>query len=312
MSEARARPRGGRPGSTEEARELVALVSSLSETGDALDADAVAARLGVSRAHAEKLLSLVLTARTTAGAGLPLVDDDGALALVSSGGTRGRALRLTRSETLALVAALEQLGVPDDDPLRSRLESALDADPVDEGLVRGLAGARTDGGAAPALAVCAGALAARRDLAFSYRRLDGGAPTDRRVRPLGLRREDGAWLLDAFDLGRAGERTFRVDRMSDARACAPAAPTAPAAEPGAGDGTRTVRLSFSDPRYLELLPWHELDVEPAGAGGVIRARTPWYGGSWLVRMVAACGGTCTTDDPELAARVRALADDALR
>ena len=44
-----ARPRGaGRPGALDEARELVALVASLSEAGDALTLDAVSSRLGVS------------------------------------------------------------------------------------------------------------------------------------------------------------------------------------------------------------------------------------------------------------------------
>lgn len=301
---------GGRPGSVEEARELVTLVSSLSEAGDALDAGAVASRLGVSQERAEKLLSLVLTARTTSGSGLPLTEDDGMLALVTDDGTRGRALRLTRPETLALVAALDRLGVGGDDPLRARLESALSADPVDEGLARRVVDARADDGAADALAVCARALARRRDLAFSYRRLDETEATERTVRPRGLRCEDGAWLLDALDLGRAGERTFRVDRMDDVRETEPG--ESPVAEPDEGHASgRTVSLTFSDPSYLELLPWHELDVEPADADGTVRARTPWYGGSWLVRMVAACGGTCVTDDPELAARVRELAEDAL-
>lgn len=307
-----AKPRrvGGRPGSLEEARELVTLVSSLSEAGDALDAGAVAARLGVSRERAEKLLSLVLTARTTAGSGLPLTEDDGMLALVSGDGTRGRALRLTRSETLALAAALGRLGVGEDDPLRARLESALAADPVDEGLARRVTGARADEGEAGSLAVCAQALAGHRDLAFSYRRLGETEAAERSVRPTALRCEDGAWLLDAFDLGHSGERTFRVDRMGDVRETEPG--ERPVAAPG-GDhaSARTVCLTFSDPSYLELLPWHELDVEPARGDGTVRARTPWYGGPWLVRMVAACGGTCATDDPELAARVRELADDAL-
>ena len=40
-------PGAGRPGSLDEARELVALVSSLSDAGDSLSAAAVAERLGV-------------------------------------------------------------------------------------------------------------------------------------------------------------------------------------------------------------------------------------------------------------------------
>ena len=45
----------GRPGALDTAHELVPLVSSLSEAGDALSSDAVAERLGVDEGEAEKL-----------------------------------------------------------------------------------------------------------------------------------------------------------------------------------------------------------------------------------------------------------------
>ncbi|HBG3383148.1 TPA: hypothetical protein KQB18_004396, partial [Clostridioides difficile] len=55
------RASAGRIGAVDEARELVALVSSLSEAGDALSAKAVAARLGTTPERAEKLIGLVGT-----------------------------------------------------------------------------------------------------------------------------------------------------------------------------------------------------------------------------------------------------------
>ena len=315
-----ARGRGsGRRGALDEARELVALVASLSEAGDALAPEAVASRLGVSRERAEALIELVLTAAGAEGARLPLVEDAEGVTLAFSQGMRGRRVRLTRAETLALAAALEALGVPGDDPLRQRLEGCASEDPVSENLVERLLGGGP-GERPAAVEACAEALARRSDLAFAYRKAPAGpgsaaekdgaptatpAPEPRLVSPLRLYLEDGAWYLSAFDLVRQAERTFRLDRMESPelrpRAQRPERSRRPRQE-------RLVRLAFADERYLDLLPWH--DLRPAGRDertGAALFDTPLYEGTWLARMVAACGGACTTTDPALAEQVRSYA-----
>ena len=302
-----ARVRGaGRHGALDEARELVSLLTSLSEAGDALAPDAVAERLGVSRERANKLIGLVLTSAAGDGSVLPLVEDGEEVTLLLSDGMRGRSLRLTRSETLALVAALERLGVPGDDPLRARLESSLSA-LVSEEQARRTLGA-SDSPVSTQVTACARALAGRRALSFSYRK-PGSAPERRLAAPLGLRHEDGTWYLDARDLERGGERTFRLDRMSDM-----ADGGAVAAQGHEADNreARLVRVYFSDPRYLDLLPWHDLEVLSRDDGEApIVAETPYYGGMWLPRMIAACAGTAHTNDAEVTALVRAYAGQAL-
>ena len=70
---------------------------------------------------------------------------------------------------------------------------------------------------------------------------------------------------------------------------------------------REVRVTFRDERFLSLLPWHGLVVEGRDEDGSVRTRTAYYGGEWLVRMLAACGGTAVTDDEGLAGRVREYA-----
>ena len=108
-------------GALGEARELVALVASLSEAGDALTAQAVASKLGVSLERAEKLIELVLTASVGDGLGLPLIEEKDGVSLLTSRGVRGRRLRLTRAETVALLAALDRMGTSGADELRDAL-----------------------------------------------------------------------------------------------------------------------------------------------------------------------------------------------
>ena len=85
------------------------------------------------------------------------------------------------------------------------------------------------------------------------------------------------------------------------------APEAPA--PGAG---RTVAITFTDSTYLDLLPWHDLKILTRDDGEApIVAETPYYGGMWLPRMIAACAGTAHTNDAEVTALVRAYAEQTL-
>lgn len=296
----------GRRGALEEARELVALVASLSEAGDALTVNAVAAKLGTSRERAEKLIELVLTATLGDETRLPLVEEQGGVTLLLSAGVRGRRLRLSRSETVALAAALEELGVAEDDPLREKLESSLSQEPVDPDLVRSVVAAdMTDG--TSELAVCAAARAQGRMLAFSYRKAGEDAEEERRAVPLDLRREDGAWYLDAHDPDRGDTRTFRLDRMAHARLLG----RADAPQEAAHETARMVEITFSDPRYLQLLPWHRLHVKQTDRRGRVHAETPYYGGDWLPRMLAACAGSASTTDEEVRRRVAAYARSCL-
>lgn len=282
----------GRPGSLEEARELIALVSGLSEAGDALTAAAVSDRLGISRERAERLLDLVLTAAGTSGTGLPLIEDGDELTLVFSQGMRGRRLRLTREETLALMAALDRLGVPEGDDLLSRLEQSLAREAVDKDLIERLVGAEQGTGVSDVISECSGALARREGVSFLYRKSSDSPARMRRVIPLGLRHENDCWYLDALDPKSGGERTFRLDRMDKVERIPQPQP------PSARSSTsREVEITLSDPRYLELLPWNKIGhIERNESDGSVRMRTEYYGGMWLPRMIAACGGTAWTSD----------------
>lgn len=297
----------GRPGALDEARELVALLASLSEAGDALTARAVAERLGVSEERARHLMTLVMTSVAGDGAALPLVEDGSdELALVFSGGMRGRAVRLTRGETAALEAALAKLGISEDDPLRARLAGALAHEPWNPDLVRRHLATDEVSAHSDALATCSRALARREGLAFRY--ASPSAPAGaRHVRPTALRHEDGAWYLDAYDLGRAGDRTFRLDRMSDVRTVH--AEEVP--QQGEKNPRRRVRIRLDDPALADQLDWHDAFVTPCPDGSA-EVELPFYGGPWLARMVAACGKSAHLEDAELAESSRAAARELLK
>ena len=119
-----------------------------------------------------------------------------------------------------------------------------------------------------------------------------------------LRQEDGSWYLTGTDPSRGARRDFKLERISSVEAVARAEeavePAGPASEP------RRVTLVFDSEHWLELLPWHDLE-EARHAAGNIMAKTAWYGGMWLPRMIAACGGHVACDDPMLAAAVHGLA-----
>jgi proteasome accessory factor C len=270
----------------------------------------VASRLAVSPARAEKLIELVCTAATSDEVPLPLVSEDGGrevtLHLVAEG-LRGRRLRLTRSETIALVAALKRLNVEENDPLFRRLSDSLAQEGLDPELVERRLGSPLDQGVSQALSVCALARVRREELGFGYRRVGEKTEEERRVAPRALRHEEGSWYLDALDLDRQGERTFRVDRMARARCLGPVQ----AGSSEEKSRRRFVDVTFSDERYLQLLPWHDLEARGTDAKGHVHATLPYYGGAWLPRMLVACAGTAMTDDAEVNAAARAYASGQL-
>ncbi|WP_309573146.1 YafY family protein [Deinococcus sp.] len=104
-----------------------------------------------------------------------------------------------------------------------------------------------EGADAESLRVLRSAVLGERAVDFTYHK-PGGAPESRRVYPLSLVYLHGAWLLGAFDPGRAGRRTFRLSRVDDLHVQAetftrdPAWRTGP--ERGENGRNVTVRLHF--------------------------------------------------------------------
>ena len=266
----------------------------------------VAKRFSNSDDFAERLLESIKVLPAGEEFFLPLYFQDGDpdVALME-GGVRGRRLRLTRNETIALLAAFDRVGISESNRLRKAVSESMASSEVSADEAN-----RTDGPSGPGdttpLELCVRALCTRRRVSFAYQgRLDA-TPHRRTVDPTGIHQAEGSWYVDAFDVDRRGMRAFRSDRIADV------VEVGPSEDHGAPcqESERLVTVRFEDPSVLTTLWWPNLEVVEEKDGHVV-ARIPYYGGDWLARRLAACGGTATTDDPELAARTQVVASQLL-
>lgn len=303
-------PRGtnaGRRGAQERSRSLIDLLASLSDSGDYVSEEAIARRFGCEPDQARRLYLLL---RGAGGAeGITLIEDEEGLAVDT--GSRGRRLRLTAKETFALLCALDQLGIDEEDEVRSKLSDALCADGVvDEGLLARIHADQPGSAVAQNRHICSMAIARRRDVAFDYQGARDADPRRRTATPLGFRRSEGAWYLDAVDAEGGARKTFRLDRMTgveEAGRAADGAARSSKSEPAA-DTTRRVAIRFDDLRFYDLFFWPRLEVTSQDdEAGTLEGTIPYYGGDWLARQLAGCGGHVHVDDPDVTAAVRAYA-----
>ena len=165
--------------------------------------------------------------------------------------------------------------------------------------------------AAGNLAACSAAIASLDDLEFSYLKDAASAPERRHVRPRKLTEQEGLWYLECADLERGGQRTFRIDRMSQVEAARRDACEEPLRADD-GRGHRSVEVEFSDLGLLDLFVWPGLELTQRDDDlGRARGTIPYYGGDWLVRQLAGCGAGAHTNDPELCGAIVAYAQEQL-
>ena len=303
----------GRPGGTTKARRLVALIGALSEQGDLVDAEVVAARLDCSLDEAREMLSMLSDASDTEGAlRLPLVADDSfEHARLGFATTKGRPVRLTRDETLAVLAALSRVGATPDDEIVSRLITTLAAPSVSaDEVTAALAASRTKPTPEEraTLATCSQALADAADLRFAYTDAHGEKRL-RTITPDHLYTEDGYWYLRGFDHTRGAGRTFRLDRMDAAESVSPElwpaddrTDTQPTNATPADAANADACIRIDDDGLLDLFAWPQAHVVRTRSATYVVAHD--FGGVWLPRRLAACAGKVTVFDDALAARIR--------
>lgn len=305
----------GRKGAKNDARVIELIISEFIEKGDRVDAKDIARVFDQPVDHANKLLSNALTSSNSDTYNMPLIfdsEDESSLTLIDSRGARGYKLRLGPGEAIALIAALERLGIPEEDQLRARLVSSLLASDAPSGdMVRRTLGGENSVHAPENVRTCAAARANNVALRFMYTKVGQQSTEERRVFPEALTCEEDLWYLDAYDFARSGRRRFRVDRME--RLVLEDIPqTAPQDLP-VGEKNREqtmVQLTYTDIAYLEkYLWWPRLEFLTQNEDGSGTAQIPYLENStWLPRQVAACGGTVTTNNPQVNQLAREYAE----
>jgi predicted DNA-binding transcriptional regulator YafY len=311
MTGAKGTPRrtgAGRPGSVDRARMLVAILGTLEKEGDSVSADVIANRFGIPYEEALRDIQLLDGFSGDADFYLPtyLSDDGTTLTLAFDSDIHGRPCRLSLDETNALLAALGRVGIEEDDPLRQTIMQTFGSPLSDQELTARLVASDADVDSSIPI-TCANALLEGRSLAFLYQGTQDSAPAERHVDPSGTHHANGDWYLDGFDLDRQADRMFRFDRMSDVRLAGPRSRHAVATP----SEHRLVGIHFADRRWVTLLDWHQLGTLTSEADGTLSGRIASFGGDWLARRVAACGGAVWVDDEDIMAQARAYARDQL-
>lgn len=155
--------------------------------------------------------------RLAAGTAMPplLLDDEEAVAItVGLRTAAGNAIDGIEEASVRALAKLEQV-------LPARLRHRVGALSAATVSLADHYGPRVD---PEVLTTLGTAVAARERVRFGYRALDG-ADSKRLVEPYGLVAAGRRWYFVAYDVGRDGWRTFRVDRIAEPRAtgarCAP-------------------------------------------------------------------------------------------
>jgi proteasome accessory factor C len=104
-------------------------------------------------------------------------------------------------------------------------------------------------------------------------------------------------------------RNFRIDRMTGVTIAKDHA-NVPKVAP---DGTpqRTINFVLLNQALADALPWNQTSFTPLTSGATL-VSCPYFGGTWLPRRLAACGGAIAIGDADMCKLVRQYAKSALQ
>ncbi len=216
-----------------------------------------------------------------------------------------RPMRLSPAEGLALVAAADALlgDGNEDTPLGRALEKLarlLGLDPGESVEVD------LDPGGGEVGRALAGAITRDRQVTFTYWSYGRDAVEDRRVDPWAVTSTAGSWYLAGYDQRAAGERRFRLDRISGLDTTAEHRQTKPPAgfDPVVGVSQEWPRAILDLPAHgrwvAEAHPVERVEVTPEGR---LRVTLAVADRAWLERLVLRVGSDVGIEhlDPALGA-----------
>ena len=213
--------------------------------------------------------------------------------------------RLLPLEAKALVAAIDFIGehVPEGSlaSAREKIVEALGEDPAQEGL-RITNAAGDDAGIAR---VVSAAIAEHRVLEIDYYKEDEDEVTaGRRIEPYLLHNGNKGWYIHSWDPAKGDTRTFRLDRIREARIIDETFEPRADLKPDVPEWTRTDEVPESQPCRVWFAPerarWAREDkrvIEELNDGAVI-VEIQFAGHDWLARAILEEAGDAAVLEPE--------------
>lgn len=280
---------------------LLAMLAQL-EREKTVSIPQLASLLGVSEDQVHDALEILVFAYDAAFIRLDLHDSYATLETFGS----ERLLRLTPQEADVLVDALIGAGFSQDDELVEsllRTKAILDASCAAESSPRTRIVAESG---APHVAQTLSMACEDPEhhlLEISYRGINDDHPETRRVEPVTLFSESGRQYLLAYCLNARDWRSFRVDRISEARPLedtfVPRKDVPPMGIDFARDTSTASLLLDAD---CSLPRWRGLKVDRKEADGSCVVSVPWTGSAWLPKHIVALMGKATVIKPDSLAR----------
>ena len=289
---------------------LVTLAGILVEAGrlgEKLEVRALCDTLGVSESELREDIDVLNVVNFGGGAYVIYAEVHGDTVEVDPepyGDSFARPARLLPLEAKALVAAIDLIGehLPAGSLASSRekVVAALGRDPAGVGLQ--IATGRGDD--TEVAQVVSGAVAEHRVLELEYYKESEDELVTRRVEPYVLMNGPESWYVHAWDLGRDGSRTFRLDRIKTARATDETFVPRPGVEPDVNGWPRTGEVEASRLARVWIGPerarWAREGrrvVEELEDDSVV-VELPYKGEEWLVSEILKEAGDAAVLEPE--------------
>jgi proteasome accessory factor C len=213
--------------------------------------------------------------------------------------------RLLPLEAKALVAAIDFIGehVPEGSlaSAREKIVDALGEDPAQEGLR--ITNAMGDD--SEIARVVSAAIAEHRVLEIDYYKEDEDEVTaGRRIEPYLLYNGNKGWYIHSWDPAKGDSRTFRLDRIKEARIAEETFEPRPELRPDVPEWTRTDEVPESQPCRVWFAPerarWAREDkrvIDELKDGAVI-VEIQFAGHDWLARAILEEAGDAAVLEPE--------------
>ncbi len=295
----------GRTDTSNQARDVINVANSLEKENDYVAAKVVEKKLGYSEKESKELLGHIQNSSTEHQffGVYPTTDEGNDLVLSSSSGVRGHALRLSKGESIALLAAFNKIGISENNPLRSHISPFISAEGVDADAIKRTLGSKKTSAAAQAVTLCTEAIGNHQGLKFVYTKPDGTSKK-RCVDPKALYSDNEFWYIKGIDHDDPRKlKNFKIDRMSELEVVDSLGDVSKLS----ADEEQIVELTFRNKIYIDYLYWPKLKTLEETDDKIV-ATIPYYGGTWLPRQVAACGGTVTTNNAQVNQLAREYAE----